>query len=215
MIKIFLLSVLAAWLLEWLFYTLFLKKNMVKEQSQQANKTARLSQQVNTLETENAQYQQQLSDAHQSQATIAQKCTDLETALQLSNKEHALSTAKLAASIEYTQKLERNLQQQSSKLAQLSCELEALQSTQDKKSEVANDLSQLSGIGPKVHAALNACGINRFQQLIDMDIDAVLSCLKEQGVRVINKNSIATWAQQAKFAHQGNWQALEQFKKSL
>jgi predicted flap endonuclease-1-like 5' DNA nuclease len=58
-----------------------------------------------------------------------------------------------------------------------------------------DDLTKITGIGPKINAALHAAGINTFDQLAESNEDALEQVLNQAGIRAGNYNS---WIEQAK-----------------
>ncbi|MCO6449410.1 MAG: DUF4332 domain-containing protein [Caldilineales bacterium] len=70
----------------------------------------------------------------------------------------------------------------------------------DVPSEVAaDDLTKITGIGPKVAAILQAHGINTFAQLAATDVEQLRQILDESGLRMISPE---TWPEQAASASQ-------------
>jgi predicted flap endonuclease-1-like 5' DNA nuclease len=75
----------------------------------------------------------------------------------------------------------------------------------------ADDLTQLSGIGPKANAALVKAGITTYAALADANEPEVRHALHEADMAP--PANVGTWPQQASFAAQGDWQGLMKYNK--
>jgi len=71
---------------------------------------------------------------------------------------------------------------------------------QEKKQE-PDDLTQISGIGPKISAILQDAGITNYVQLADADEDEIKKILSEAGLRLGDPES---WIQQAQALTHGD-----------
>jgi predicted flap endonuclease-1-like 5' DNA nuclease len=78
---------------------------------------------------------------------------------------------------------------------------------------VADDLTRIEGIGPKIASILLAAGIDSFAKLAAMSEDAVLATVKAGGLRITP--NVNTWAEQAKLAANGDWDGLARLQQSL
>jgi predicted flap endonuclease-1-like 5' DNA nuclease len=58
----------------------------------------------------------------------------------------------------------------------------------------ADDLTQISGIGPKISSVLTAAGINSYSQLAGSNVDQINLILRDAGLRLGNPSE---WIQQA------------------
>lgn len=74
--------------------------------------------------------------------------------------------------------------------------------------EVKDDLTKLWGIGPVFAGLLNDHGIATFAQLAGTDLEALRTIINESGVTAAQANE-ETWAEQARYAAEGNWDALD------
>ena len=70
---------------------------------------------------------------------------------------------------------------------------------------VADDLTQLEGIGPKVAKVLASIGITTFRALATADYDQVKQALVNAGWPYMDP---AGWIEQAKLAAEGRWEEL-------
>lgn len=76
-----------------------------------------------------------------------------------------------------------------------------------------DDLTRVEGIGPKYAEILVAAGVDTFAKLATMDEDAIVETVRNGGGR--KSASMNTWAEQAKLAANGNWDALEKLQGEL
>ncbi|PJF22902.1 MAG: ATP synthase F1 subunit gamma [Phototrophicales bacterium] len=106
---------------------------------------------------------------------------------------------------------------------------EALQATLDKAAEDilrgyeqapkisgisgADDLTKIEGIGPKMAAALNSAGITRYAQLAQLSEEQLREIINNAGMRF--SPSLPTWARQAEFAANGDWDGLRDYQDKL
>jgi large subunit ribosomal protein L17 len=91
-------------------------------------------------------------------------------------------------------------------------ELEPEESAAFKEKTVADDLTRIEGIGPKVAKVLNAAGITTFQQLARAEAADVQKELNEAGLQMMNPEG---WIEQASLAAKGDWEGLEQLQREL
>ncbi len=76
-----------------------------------------------------------------------------------------------------------------------------------------DNLKLVEGIGPKMEKALNAAGISTFAQLASATEDQINAAIVAGGMRFAP--SVPTWAEQASFAANGDFEGMEAFKKTL
>jgi uncharacterized membrane protein/predicted flap endonuclease-1-like 5' DNA nuclease len=74
-----------------------------------------------------------------------------------------------------------------------------------------DDLTQLSGIGPKAAEALNAAGITTYSALAATAEPAVREAL--YAAHILPRSNVATWAMQANYAARGDWQGLAKYNQ--
>ncbi len=82
-----------------------------------------------------------------------------------------------------------------------------------KKSADGDDLTKIEGIGPKMATALHNAGITSFAQLAEASQDQLRSAIENAGMKFAP--SITTWAKQAKFAADGDWDGLQAYQSIL
>ena len=75
-----------------------------------------------------------------------------------------------------------------------------------------DDLTKIEGIGPKIASVFNAAGITNFSQLAGFDVDKLQQILDEADIRL---GDPSTWAEQAKLAAKGDWDALQKLQDEL
>jgi large subunit ribosomal protein L27 len=77
-----------------------------------------------------------------------------------------------------------------------------------------DDLKLVEGIGPKIEGLLNEGGIHTWEDLATAATDKVQAILDEAGPRY-RMHDPATWAKQAKLAHEAKWEELEALQDRL
>ena len=82
-----------------------------------------------------------------------------------------------------------------------------------KKSDAADDLKKIEGIGPKIASVLADEGVTTFAQLAEMSVDQVKETLK--GKVRFPSSSVETWAEQAALAAAGKWDELDKLQDEL
>ena len=76
----------------------------------------------------------------------------------------------------------------------------------------ADDLRRIEGIGPKISSVLNAAGIRSFEALSKTGAEQLKEILREGGIRI---GLPGTWAEQARLAAAGEWEALAALQREL
>ena len=82
------------------------------------------------------------------------------------------------------------------------------------KTAVADDLTKIEGVGPKIAELLKAAGIVTFKDLAAAKAATVKSILDTAGKR-FQMHDPSTWAEQSKFAANGEWDKLTKFQDVL
>ncbi|MCR9103477.1 MAG: 50S ribosomal protein L27 [bacterium] len=77
-----------------------------------------------------------------------------------------------------------------------------------------DDLKMVEGVGPKIEGLLNEGGIHTWEDLANAPTEKVQAILDEAGPRY-RMHDPATWAKQAKLAHEGQWEELEALQDRL
>lgn len=72
----------------------------------------------------------------------------------------------------------------------------------------------VEGVGPKIEGLLNEGGIHTWEDLANAPTEKVQAILDEAGPRY-RMHDPATWAKQAKLAHEGQWEELEALQNRL
>ena len=81
------------------------------------------------------------------------------------------------------------------------------------KSEEADDLKKIEGIGPKIAEVLGEAGVSTFAALAKMDRDAIKAILET--VSTLKSKEPKTWPQQAELAADGKWDELKVLQDEL
>lgn len=82
------------------------------------------------------------------------------------------------------------------------------------RSDKADDLTLVEGIGPKISALLIQSGIFTFAQLAAAGLEQLRAILSAGGPRFAIADP-STWAEQARMARDGEWEDLKRFQDSL
>lgn len=77
-----------------------------------------------------------------------------------------------------------------------------------------DDLTKLSGIGPKLAEAMQANGIQSYAQLAILSTDDLNEKLASSGIRY-SKAIAESWAKQATFAAASDWSGLKTYQQTL
>ncbi len=189
--KLFIFGVITAWILEFLFYILFIKKKPQQMNNVDTTIQSRTSVDVSALNNRVEVLEKTIATCKEEQAISQAKLAELEA--ELASKTLALQDA---------------LKQQE--------EAPVVKNMTNESGENnhIDDLTVISGIGPKLHEALNECGIHDLNQLIAADIDKLIRQLKEKGIRFSPANA-QTWIQQATLAVQDDMTGLKELQEKL
>ncbi len=76
-----------------------------------------------------------------------------------------------------------------------------------------DDLTRIEGIGPKMQAALKDAGIRTFAALANASEDELRQAIEDAGMRLAP--SLETWAEQAEYAADGDWDGLDTLQDEL
>ena len=90
---------------------------------------------------------------------------------------------------------------------------EAVAPARSAEAPAPDDLTRIEGIGPKISGLLQAAGITTFAQLAATDVSRLKQILTEAGLAALADPS--TWAEQAKLAAAGEWDALKALQGKL
>ena len=78
---------------------------------------------------------------------------------------------------------------------------------------VADDLTRIEGIGPKISGLLQGAGVSTFQQLAGTGVDRLERILADANLAGLANPS--TWPEQARLAAEGEWERLETLQEEL
>ena len=76
----------------------------------------------------------------------------------------------------------------------------------------SDDLTQISGIGPRMEMLLNAEGVTTYAALRQASADDLRTIVARGGA--LPPSSLPTWPTQAAFAIKGDWNGLTAYNKS-
>jgi len=109
-----------------------------------------------------------------------------------------------------SQSLDGAIQKQSEAIAQLTDTLASNQAAPaSPAAPVAADLTEISGIGPKISEVLHAAGIYTYVQLANTSVDDLNKILADAGVTA----NPSKWPEQANLAAMGLWDQLKAIKE--
>lgn len=201
MVGVFALGILTGWLLEWIFVQLF-----VPNPTQKLEKTLQASrQEVANLQKQNNALQTALTAAKTAASqTVAVPAPVPQPAPVVATPAPALQPAPAVDAIPEPSQVSNEV---TSTVAIEEAVVAAVESTPD-------DLTRLTGIGPKLAEAMNAAGIKQYSQLATMPLDALNECLAPSGIRY-SKAVAETWAAQAKLAAAADWEGLKTYQAAL
>jgi predicted flap endonuclease-1-like 5' DNA nuclease len=83
----------------------------------------------------------------------------------------------------------------------------------EKPAPAPDDLTRINGIGARFAQMLNEAGITTYSQLSALSSTQIVEIIRAAGGR--KSASMETWAEQAKLAAEGNWDALEKLQQEL
>ena len=77
---------------------------------------------------------------------------------------------------------------------------------------LADELTTLEGIGPKVARVLNESGIHSFAELAKANVEVIQKALDAAGLQMMNPEG---WIDQAKLAEKGDMESLKKLQDEL
>ena len=190
---IFILGVLSGWLLEWIFVRLFVPNpNRKLETALQASRK-----EASALQQQNRELQAALT------AAKAAPSAPPSVEVVAPAAPEVLETPAVAESIDAPMPIAETVVEASTAAEPA---LTAEQSD--------DDLTRLTGIGPKLAEAMKAAGICTYAQLTTMSVEDVNQALAGSNIRY-NKASAESWAEQATLAAAGDWKGLKAHQAAL
>jgi hypothetical protein len=81
------------------------------------------------------------------------------------------------------------------------------------ESAVADDLTRIEGIGPKISGLLQQAGISSFAQLAGTNVDRLQKIIADANLTALADPG--TWPAQAKLAAEGQWERLDALQEEL
>ena len=190
---IFILGVLSGWLLEWIFVRLFVPNpNRKLETALQASRK-----EASALQQQNRELQAALT------AAKAAPSAPPSVEVVAPAAPEVLETPAVAETVDAPMPVAETVVEASTAAEP---ELTAEQSD--------DDLTRLTGIGPKLAEAMKAAGICTYAQLTTMSVEDVSQALAGSNIRY-NKASAESWAEQATLAAAGDWKGLKAHQAAL
>ena len=190
---IFILGVLSGWLLEWIFVRLFVPNpNRKLETALQASRK-----EASALQQQNRELQAALT------AAKAAPSASPSVEVVAPAAPETFETPAVAESVDAPMPVAETVVEVSTAAEPA---LTAEQSD--------DDLTRLTGIGPKLAEAMKAAGICTYAQLTTMSVEDVNKALAGSNIRY-NKASAESWAEQATLAAAGDWKGLKAHQAAL
>lgn len=190
---IFILGVLSGWLLEWIFVRLFVPNpNRKLETALQASRK-----EASALQQQNRELQAALT------AAKAAPSAPPSVEVVATAAPETLETPAVAETVDAPMPVAETVVEAST-VAESA--LTAEQSD--------DDLTRLTGIGPKLAEAMKAARICTYAQLTTMSVEDVSQALAGSNIRY-NKASAESWAEQATLAAAGDWKGLKAHQAAL
>lgn len=193
LVGVFILGILVGWLIEWIFVRLFVPNP--KKKVEAALKASR--KENDTLQQQNRALQAELTVAKTEQTASPPSQTNSETVV---TTEPVVTPAPEAETTDIT----------TSAVETTVTEV----ATADTESANNDDLTKLSGIGPKLAEAMQANGIQSYAQLAILSTDDLNEKLASSGIRY-SKAIAESWAKQATFAAASDWSGLKTYQQTL
>jgi predicted flap endonuclease-1-like 5' DNA nuclease len=189
---VFILGILCGWLLEWIFVRLFVPNPKRKlETALQASRK-----ETTLLQQQNRELQTALTAAKTVPSVEVATPTTAEVAEESPPVQES-ATDELTTPV--TETAEETV---------TATEATATAPTND------DDLTRLTGIGPKLAEAMKAAGIRSYAQLTSMSTEEISQALAGSNIRYTKANA-ESWAEQAKLAAAGDWKGLKAHQAAL
>lgn len=183
---IFILGVLSGWLLEWIFVRLFVPNpNRKLQTALQASRK-----EATALQQKNRELQAALTAA-----TAAPSAPSVEVPTPTASETMATPT-------------EPQTIDAPTPAVETVVETSTSAETTMPVAQSDDDLTRLTGIGPKLAEAMKAAGICSYTQLATMSVEEVSQALASSNIRY-NKTTAESWAEQATLAAAGDWKGLK------
>lgn len=203
---IFILGVLAGWLIEWIFVRLFVsspKKKFEADLQAARKENEVLQQQVNELQTS-------LTAAKEAAAAAAKPVepAPMPAPVAVEKAPEPVMEAEEAEDVAEAAPAEPEVQDEpkSEPVAESAPTIEVV--------DGEDDLTKLNGIGPKLAEAMKTVGIKRFGQIANMEAGELGERLSSSGIRY-SKVVAESWPAQAKLAEAGDWDGLKSFQAAM
>lgn len=203
LLGIFILGVLAGWVAEWIFVRLFVPNPKKKvEAALQASRK-----EIENLQKKNSELQAALTTAAVQSAAVpvvVQEVVPVAVEAAAEPVAEPAEPAEPAAPVAET----------GAEPAPAVAAVEPLAPAAEPVVASNDDLTKLTGIGPKLAEAMNAAGISAYAQLAEMAVEDVNGHLAASNIRY-SKATAESWAAQARLAAAGDWEGLKNYQASL
>lgn len=224
----FVLGILFGWLLEWLFFTYWIKGRSSGrfadiDCSNVKSKLAEKESEISALKAELQSANQQVQSVSVSpSASVAEKSDSS------SDKKSAATTKKPSVNTASKAKSATDKKTSDKQIAKTVKKATSKPKSKSKASVAKNpkattgakkkgdDFTKLTGIGPSMSNKLKSLGITTFKKLSEMDDNILRAQLVEAGAKLNNnKEAIDSWNEQAALAEKGDFDGLKKLQESL
>lgn len=231
----FVLGILVGWLLEWLFFTYWIKGRSTGKFADCSGFKSELSaknDEISSLKAELANARESASKSNNLDASKENKGS-LEEAKENKKSASAKPASKGASSKTVSEAKENVRKKPASSTSASSTKKNTPNKKVAKKAaakkaptkkavakkskfESGDDFTKLTGIGPSITTKLHELDITTFQKLSEMDDDILRDMLEASGARLNNnKEDIDSWNEQAALAAKGDFDGLKKLQDSL
>ena len=227
----FVLGILVGWLLEWLFFTYWIKgrstgrfadcSGLQTELGAKNKEISALKADLNSLKESTVSTTNDIDDAKLTEKRASEKLSkQAKTAEKEVTIKEKTSSTKSSSNKPDTSKSKNktaNKKSAKSKSSTASKKATPKKLASKKLNKVTGDnFTKISGIGPSLSIKLNELGITTFQKLSEIDEDILRDMLEASGAKMNNnKYAMQTWNEQAALAAKNDFKGLKKLQKSL
>jgi len=194
----FVLGILVGWLLEWAFFTFWVKTRENDDCSSLKAELELKNKQISSLQS---QLSSSTASTNTTKSSLMSDTTTNKSSAKV-NKTTSKSTPAKSASTSKKSTAKASLNKSSAKKSS---------PAKKKKSSAGDDLTKVEGIGPKASGALKDAGINSFEKLANSKVAVIQKILDESDGRFGMMNP-GSWPKQAKMAADGKWDQLKKWQ---
>ena len=192
-----------------------LRKAKTSFQSLDSNNKAKISQLEERTKQDQSQIEKHKTEMKNTQTMIQNLTTqnnektnninNLKSEIDELNKTNDSTNTRVSEAENRIQELLKAMQDKDQKNAELKTRMLTME----------DNLTYLSGIGPKVSSILKSEGINTFAKLATTNIDRIQEVLEAANPSLLRLTNPTTWSDQAKLAAEEEWEALAKLQEDI